>query len=65
MKKIYFYLFLKPKIKKGDVLENNITCLDIYFSWAKGIWYIKCFSSIYGYEHFPYKFFKTSALQEK
>ncbi len=42
MKKLYNYLFCKPKIKVGEKLNYyNHTCLGLEFHWDDGLWFIE------------------------
>ena len=42
IRKIFVYLFERPKIKIGECLSfYSHKVLDIKFSWPHGIWYLK------------------------
>lgn len=42
MIKILTFIFKKPSVKKGNKLcYYDKTCIDVFFCWKYGIWFIK------------------------
>ena len=42
MRKLFKFLFEKPKIKKGEKMHYyDKTCMGIYFNWKYGLWFIE------------------------